>query len=125
VPLASASVDVVMAGYGLRNMPALEPALDEIARVLRPGGRFVALDFDRPASRLLRGAYLAYLWGAGSVVGWLLHGDADTYRYIPASLRRYPGARAVADALRARGFVQVEVVALLGGLMALHVAVRA
>lgn len=125
LPFADASADVVTAGYGLRNMPAIEPALDEIARVLRPGGRFVALDFERPALAPLRRAYLGYLWLAGSIVGWALHGDGDTYRYIPASLARYPGARAVADLLRARGFTRVDVVPRLGGLMAIHVAVRA
>lgn len=125
LPFADASADVVTAGYGLRNMPAIEPALDEIARVLRPGGRFVALDFERPAPAPLRRAYLGYLWVAGSIVGWALHGDGDTYRYIPASLARYPGARAVADLLRARGFARVEIVPRLWGLMAIHVAVRA
>ncbi len=125
LPCLTASVEVVTAGYGLRNMPALEPALDEIARVLKPGGRFLALDFDRPAVAALRRAYLAYLWGVGSAVGWALHGDADTYRYIPASLQRYPGARTVADLLRARGFARVDVIPQLGGLMAIHVATRA
>ena len=125
LPCRTASVDVVTAGYGLRNMPALEPALDEIARVLRPGGRFLALDFDRPAFAALRRGYFAYLWGVGSLVGWALHGDADTYRYIPASLQRYPGAHAVADMLRARGFSRVDVIPQLGGLMAIHVATRA
>ena len=125
LPCRDASVDVVTAGYGLRNMPALEAALDEIARVLTPGGRFLALDFDRPASGVLRRSYLAYLWSVGSLVGWALHGDGDTYRYIPASLRRYPGALAVAGMLRARGFTRVEVIPQLGGLMAIHVAVRA
>jgi ubiquinone/menaquinone biosynthesis C-methylase UbiE len=61
----------------------------------------------------------------GSVLGWLLHRDPDTYRYIPASIRRYPGARGVADRLAGRGFVNVEVVPLLFGLMSLHIATRA
>lgn len=125
LPVADGSVDVVTAGYGLRNMPVLETGLDEIARVLRPGGRFVALDFERPRAAWLRAAYVGYLWTVGSIVGWMLHGDPDTYRYIPASLARYPGADAVADLLRARGFGRVDVVAQLGGLMAIHVAVRA
>jgi demethylmenaquinone methyltransferase/2-methoxy-6-polyprenyl-1,4-benzoquinol methylase len=52
----------------------------------------------------------------------MLHGDPDTYRYIPASIRRYPGAHGVADRLRGRGFVSVEMVPLLWGLMTIHVA---
>ncbi len=70
-------------------------------------------------------AYLAYLTVVGSTLGWILHRDPDTYRYIPASIRRYPGARGVADRLAARGFDHVTVIPLLFGLMSLHLAERA
>lgn len=124
LPLASASVDVITTGYGLRNVPRLERALDEAARVLRPGGRFLALDFNRPRGALLRGAYLTYLTLVGSAVGLALHRDPDTYRYIAASLARYPGADVLVDLLRARGFGDARWIPILGGLMALHVARR-
>jgi demethylmenaquinone methyltransferase/2-methoxy-6-polyprenyl-1,4-benzoquinol methylase len=124
LPLAGASFDLVTTGYGLRNVPDLDAAIDEIARVLRPGGRLLSLDFNKPESMVVRSAYLAYLTVVGSVLGWILHRDADTYRYIPASIRRYPGARGVADRLLARGFVTARVVPLLFGLMTLHVAER-
>jgi ubiquinone/menaquinone biosynthesis C-methylase UbiE len=58
------------------------------------------------------------------MLGWMLHRDPDTYRYIPASIRRYPGARGVADRLTARGFDGVTVIPLLFGLMSLHLATR-
>ena len=124
LPLPAASFDLVTTGYGLRNVPDLDAAIDEIARVLRPGGRLLSLDFNRPESRLVRAAYLAYLTVVGSTLGWVLHRDPDTYRYIPASIRRYPGARGVADRLLARGFARARVVPLLFGLMTLHVAQR-
>jgi demethylmenaquinone methyltransferase/2-methoxy-6-polyprenyl-1,4-benzoquinol methylase len=124
LPVATCSVDVVTTGYGLRNVPNLEGALDEIARVLRPGGRLLALDFNRPANAALRAAYLAYLTIAGATAGLVFHGDPDTYRYIPASLARYPGAAAVVDLLRARGFDEAQWIPVLGGLMAIHVARR-
>ena len=92
LPFRSASFDLVTTGYGLRNVPDLDAAIDEIARVLRPGGRLLSLDFNRPESAVIRAAYLAYLTGVGATLGWLLHRDPDTYRYIPASIRRYPGA---------------------------------
>jgi ubiquinone/menaquinone biosynthesis methyltransferase len=122
LPFASRSVDVVTTGYGLRNVPTLADALDEIARVLVPDGRLLSLDFNRPRSTLVRAVYLAYLTVVGSALGWVLHGDPDTYRYIPESVRRYPGAHGVADLLRARGFAEVRIVPLFGGFMTLHVA---
>jgi len=124
LPFADATFDVVTTGYGLRNVPDLDAAVAEIVRVLRPGGRFASLDFNRPESAIVRGVYLGYLEAVGAALGWALHGDADAYRYIPASIRRYPGARGVADRLARAGLREVSVRRLLGGLMALHVGTR-
>ena len=124
LPCPSAAFTLVTTSYGLRNVPDLETAIDEIVRVLVPGGRLLSLDFNRPSSPLVCTIYLAYLTAVGAALGWLLHGDPDTYRYIPASIRRYPGARGVAERLRARGLVDVEVVPVLWGLMTIHVARR-
>lgn len=124
LPFASASFSLVTTGYGLRNVPDLDAAIDEIARVLKPGGRLLSLDFNKPENPLIRAMYLAYLTIVGSALGWLLHRDPDTYRYIPASIQRYPGARGVADRLAAGGFDYVTVVPLLMGLMSLHIAER-
>jgi len=124
LPFADASFDVVTTGYGLRNVPDLERAIAEIARVLRPGGRFASLDFNRPDAPLVRGAYLLYLDVVGGALGWALHRDPSAYRYIPASIRRYPGARAVAASLTAAGLDEVSVFRLLGGLLSLHVGTR-
>ncbi len=122
LPFGGARFDVVTTGYGLRNVPDLQQAIREIARVLAPGGRLLSLDFNRPDNLVVRAAYLAYLTVTGSVLGMVLHGDPDTYRYIPESIRQYPGARGVARLLEAEGFVAVRVVPVLGGLMAIHTA---
>lgn len=122
LPLANARFTAVTTGYGLRNVPDLPAALREIHRVLVPGGRLCALDFDRPDAAWLRAIYLSYLNVVGGALGWLLHRDPDTYRYIPASIRRYPGARGVKTLMEAAGFVDVRHVRVLGGLMAIHVA---
>jgi demethylmenaquinone methyltransferase/2-methoxy-6-polyprenyl-1,4-benzoquinol methylase len=113
---------VVTVGYGLRNVPDIEQAIDEIARVLVPGGRLLSLDFNRPAQPVLRAAYLLYLTIVGSMLGFVLHRDPDTYRYIPESIRNYPGAAGVARLLEQRGFTDVRVLPLLRGLMTIHVA---
>lgn len=125
LPFADAAFPVVTVGYGLRNVPDLQAALAEIARVLAPGGLFVSLDFNKPDSRVMRAIYLGYLTAVGSTFGLALHGDADVYRYIPHSIRRYPGARGIADRLAAGGFVDVRVEPRLGGLMTIHAARRA
>ena len=106
------------------NEVAFQAAIDEIARVLIPGGRLLSLDFNRPAQPLLRAAYLLYLTAVGSTLGFVLHRDPDTYRYIPESIRNYPGAEGVARLLERRGFTDVRVMPLLGGLMAIHTATR-
>lgn len=124
LPFADRSFDVVTTGYGLRNVPALGPAIAEIARVMKPGGTFVSLDFNRPESPVMRAIYLTYLGSIGAAFGWLLHRDPDTYRYIPATIRRYPGARRVAVMLNEAGFRSAEYIPVLGGLMAIHRGVR-
>lgn len=125
LPFATASFDVVTTGYGLRNVPDLPRAIREIARVLRPGGVFLSLDFNRPRNRIVRFVYHGYLTLAGSILGWALHRDPDTYRYIPESIRRYPGAPAVAGLLNEHGFADAAWYPVLGGLMAIHRARRA
>ncbi|MGH9257919.1 MAG: ubiquinone/menaquinone biosynthesis methyltransferase [Vicinamibacterales bacterium] len=120
LPFHTASFEVVTTGYGLRNVPDLRTALAEIHDVLVPGGRFLSLDFNRPAHPVVRAVYLAYLTIVGSLLGVILHGDPDTYRYIPESIRLYPGADGVGRLMDEAGFTDVRIVPLLGGLMTIH-----
>jgi demethylmenaquinone methyltransferase/2-methoxy-6-polyprenyl-1,4-benzoquinol methylase len=124
LPFPDRSFHIVTMGYGLRNVSNLAKAVDEIARVLTPGGLALSLDFNRPSNAFVRRAYLLYLTAVGCGLGWLLHGDPDTYGYIPASIRRYPGAEAVRRLMEARGFTDVCYMPVLGGLMAIHRARR-
>jgi ubiquinone/menaquinone biosynthesis methyltransferase len=124
LPFPDRSFDLVTTGYGLRNVPDLAAAVEEIARVLTPGGLALSLDFDRPANQFVRSAYFLYLTIVGSVLGWILHRDPDTYRYIAASIRQYPGAEAVGRLMEARGFTDVGCLPVFGGLMAIHRARR-
>jgi ubiquinone/menaquinone biosynthesis methyltransferase len=125
IPLPDNCADIVTTGYGLRNVPDLDKALAEIHRVLKPGGRFLSLDFNRPAIGPVRLAYFVYLTIVGSALGWVLHRDPDTYRYIPESIRLYPGAPAVVERLKRAGFREAGWHRVLGGLLAIHVADKA
>lgn len=124
LPFADESFDLITTGYGIRNVPTIAPALAEIRRVLRPGGVLLSLDFNRPSNPFVRSIYLAYLTVVGSTLGLILHGDPDTYRYIPESIRRYPGAAGVCAMACDQGFTSCELRRVLGGLMAIHRAVR-
>ncbi|MGH9311831.1 MAG: ubiquinone/menaquinone biosynthesis methyltransferase [Vicinamibacterales bacterium] len=122
LPFTGARFDLVTTGYGIRNVPDIDAALAEIRRVLQPGGLFLSLDFNRPPNALVRRVYLGYLTAVGSTLGWVLHRDPDTYRYIPESIRRYPGAEAIVGRLEAHGFGRARYLPVLGGLMAIHEA---
>jgi len=122
LPFPDESFDLVTTGYGLRNVPDISGALDEMRRVLRPGGQVLSLDFNRPEQPVVRFIYLPYLTLVGSALGYVLHRDPDTYRYIPESIRRYPGARGVVALMLQRGFTNASWQRVLGGFMAIHVA---
>jgi len=124
LPFPDGSFDVVTTGYGLRNVPVIATALAEIRRVLRPGGILLSLDFNRPGNTVVRAVYLTYLTMVGASLGFALHRDPDTYRYIPESIRRYPGADGVCAIAREQGFGSCDYQPVLGGLMAIHRAVK-
>jgi len=120
IPLADASVDRVLVGYGLRNFPDLGHCLAEIQRVTKPGGRMVSLDFGRAEPAWLDRAYLRYLETSGSVAGWVLHRDVESYRYIAESLRTYPAQHGVTTLMQHAGFVRCGSIDLLFGTMAIN-----
>ena len=121
LPFPPRSFDLVTTGYGLRNVPELAPAIDEIAAGAAPRRPGVVARLQQAGQSVVRAVYLTYLTIVGGALGWVLHRDPDTYRYIPASIRRYPGAVGVTRLMEARGFVQrASTIAVLGGLMAIH-----
>jgi len=124
LPFPDATFDCVTGGYALRNVPDLEAALQEIGRALKPGGKIYSLDFGHPRQRLYRWLYLRYLTIVGSGLGLVLHGDPDTYRYIPESLKLYPGQRGTRDLMQQLGFQNTGFHEFMGGIMAINYATK-
>lgn len=121
LPFGDAVFDTITVGYGLRNVAEPGNALREMRRVLAPGGRAVILDFGKPDNRLASSLYFAYLKTMMPAVGWIFHGDPETYLYIPASLARYPAQRGVENLMRDAGFANVRYENRLLGTMGLNV----
>ncbi len=124
LPVASASVDVVTAGYAVRNAPDPVLAICEAARVLRTGGLYVTLDFYRPEFAPWRLVLLNYLALAGNLVGWSWHRTPVVYGYIARSIDHFMSWQAFSRALAENGFRTRSVRRWLGGGVALHVAER-
>jgi demethylmenaquinone methyltransferase/2-methoxy-6-polyprenyl-1,4-benzoquinol methylase len=124
LPLPDGCADLVTVGYGIRNAPTPDAALSEIARVLRPGGQLLVLDFYRPRRPMWRALFLWYLRIAGSVVGWLWHGAPVAYGYIAPSVAGYLSAEEFSGALDEHGLTVRRVRRKLFGGVALHAAVR-
>jgi demethylmenaquinone methyltransferase/2-methoxy-6-polyprenyl-1,4-benzoquinol methylase len=124
LPFGDATFDIVTVGYGLRNLASWETGLQEMARVAKPGGRLLVLDFGKPANPLWRGLYFGYLRLAVPVLGRFFAGSADAYAYILESLRHYPAQLGVAAKLRELGLADVQTINLLGGAMSIHQAIK-
>jgi len=119
-----ARFDLVTIGYGLRNLRDLDLGLREMARVTRPGGRLLVLDFAFPSNRVWKALYLLHLRWVVPLLGRMFCGDADTHGYILESLRRYPGPGEIGRRMTAAGWEDVRWWNVLGGVMTLHRGVR-
>lgn len=125
LPFDDASFDVVTVAFGVRNLPDRSANFAEVYRVLRPGGRYVILEFSRPSFAVLRALYHVYLRLVIPQLGSLLSGgDRASFRYLNDSIRRFPDQRSLAAELSAAGFSAVDWVDRTGGVVAIHTAVR-
>ncbi|MDQ6784388.1 MAG: ubiquinone/menaquinone biosynthesis methyltransferase [Actinomycetota bacterium] len=123
LPFADGKVDGAVSGFALRNFVALDPLLDELARVLRRGGRIALLDVATPANPAVRAGHAVYFGRVVPRIGGLLS-DGAAYRYLPQSVAYLPPVADLLDLVRAAGFEAVERRLLSGGISQLITATR-
>jgi len=122
---ADATFDAVTTGFCMRNVGNLAQAVGEIRRVLKPGGRFVCLEFSRPVFGWLRASYDWYSFTLLPWIGTKVARDhTGVYEYLPASIRTFPDQERLCHILREAGFFEVSYKNLTGGIVAIHVAVK-
>ena len=124
LPFRDGSFDAVTVGYGLRNLADWQGGLQEMGRVLRPGGRLLVLDFGKPDNAVWRGLYFAYLRQFVPRLGRLFTGDDALHGYILESLIHYPAQNGVAAAMTAMNLAGVRIINLLGGIMTINLGER-
>jgi demethylmenaquinone methyltransferase/2-methoxy-6-polyprenyl-1,4-benzoquinol methylase len=123
--IASNSIQLYTIAFGIRNVPSLKKALDEAHRVLKPGGRFLCLEFSRVSVPILDAFYERYSDTVMPALGQLVAGDAEPYRYLVESIRKFPDQTAFARMIEQAGFVRVQYRNLSGGIAALHSGIKA
>jgi demethylmenaquinone methyltransferase/2-methoxy-6-polyprenyl-1,4-benzoquinol methylase len=114
------SFDAYTIAFGIRNVPRVDVALREAFRVLRPGGRFLCLEFSTVDVPGLDRLYDLFSFKVIPPLGRVVTGDAESYRYLVESIRQFPKPNAFAEMLRSAGFSRVSWQSLSGGIVALH-----
>jgi demethylmenaquinone methyltransferase/2-methoxy-6-polyprenyl-1,4-benzoquinol methylase len=120
LPLPDAWADAYVIAFGIRNVTDIPTALREARRVLKPGGRFLCLEFSRPPVKALREAYDAYSFNVIPAVGQWVAKDRDSYQYLVESIRRFPDQARFAAMMEEAGFSRATYTNFTGGVAALH-----
>jgi demethylmenaquinone methyltransferase / 2-methoxy-6-polyprenyl-1,4-benzoquinol methylase len=124
LPFSDATFDGAMVAFGIRNLADLDAGLREAARVLKPGARFVVLEFTTPRAAPLRALYLFYFRRVLPAIGRAVSKHRDAYTYLPESVLDFPNPEALAARLGAAGFRDVRFQRLTGGICAVHHGTR-
>jgi demethylmenaquinone methyltransferase/2-methoxy-6-polyprenyl-1,4-benzoquinol methylase len=120
IPVRDAVFDLVTVAFGFRNLANYRKGLEEMRRVLRPGGMAAILEFSQPPSPLFAGLYNFYSRNVLPVLGGALSGSKDAYAYLPESVRKFPSAEELAGQMREAGFRSVTFERITGGIVCLH-----
>ncbi len=123
LPFAESAFDVVSVAFGLRNMTHKDVALKEMARVLKPGGKLLVLEFSKPTP-LLQKPYDFYSFKVMPLLGKWIAKDEASYQYLAESIRMHPDQATLKAMMKTAGFDHVDVHNLAGGIVALHVGLK-
>ena len=121
IPLADASLDLITVAFGFRNLANYQRGLEEMLRVLKPGGVAVILEFSQPTNPVFRTLYGFFSTSVLPRVGGMVSGSPDAYSYLPESIRKFPAAEQLAQEIRQAGYSQVKFERMTGGAVALHI----
>lgn len=121
LPLGERSLDAIAIAFGFRNLANYRSGLEELRRVLKPGGTLAILEFSHPPNAVFRALYGTYSRFVLPVIGGLISGSREAYTYLPESIGKFPGADTLAAMMRDEGFRMVEYKLLTFGIAALHV----
>jgi len=124
LPFAAGSFDVATIAFGLRNLANVEAGLNELWRVLKPGGRVAILEFSHPVVPGFHALFQFYFTRVLPRIGGLVSGSRGAYEYLPDSVSRFPDQKRLAELMREVGFERVEYQNLTGGIAALHLGAR-
>ncbi len=120
LPLPDACADAYVISFGIRNVTDIPGALREARRVLKPGGRFLCLEFSRPPAPALARLYDAYSFRVIPFMGEQIAGDRESYQYLVESIRRFPDQKTFQSLIEAAGFRRAGYTNFTGGVAALH-----
>jgi demethylmenaquinone methyltransferase/2-methoxy-6-polyprenyl-1,4-benzoquinol methylase len=125
LPFRGGAFQFYTIAFGIRNVPNIQSALAEAFRVLKPGGRFLCLEFSRVEVPVLEALYRQYSDRIVPTLGRVVAGDAEPYRYLVESITKFPNQRRLAKMMEDAGFVRVQYRNLSGGIAALHSGIKA
>ena len=124
LPLKNNSLDLITCAFGFRNLANYEKGLEELLRVLKPGGVAAILEFSQPTNPVFGSLYRFFSTRILPRVGGLVSGSRDAYSYLPESIKKFPGAEDLALQIKAAGFDRVEFERMTGGAVALHLGYK-